>query len=316
MGNTSSEQQENVSTDSNTNKNNTGDTRNINTNKKNNWTLPSFVDVHDIMSDNAEKQQYFCECLRNHGYALLTMENKGNSNTNINNKDNYATKIAADIAALCADRNAYFNLPRDVKEMNKEDDGIVRYNLGYVSVEGVREYLKLRPNDPEKLWPKNPSTFAHNWHSLFDDLKEIGWKLFLQVAKYNDGSSGSNSKLSDAKTLQAIEEFVGAKSSMSLIHYYPVTNEDLQCVCEPHQDTGLITFGVCSEVPGLVIWDSVKQDWVEIEKHCKPGDLVVFVGQKVPLFSGSDIWHATEHKVVIAPGVERNSLVFLLDVAK
>lgn len=40
------------------------------------------------------------------------------------------------------------------------------------------------------------------------------------------------------------------KSSMSLIHYYPVTNDDKQCVCAPHEDTGLLTFGVCASLPG------------------------------------------------------------------
>jgi len=210
--------------------------------------------------------------------------------------------------ALFEDRNEYFAQPMEVKEMNKDKDG---NNLGYVEVPNVREYIKLRPSDPLSFWPTKPETFHENWTNVFSSLLKISWKCFLAVAQHEKGS-----KFSDPTVLSAIDEFVGIKSSISLIHYYQVMSDDKQCVCKPHEDTGLLTFGVCSDSPGLIIWDPVKNDWVEIEKLVQPGSLILFVGQKIPLFGTSSIWKPTLHKVDIPINTQRHSFVFLLDVAK
>ena len=60
----------------------------------------------------------------------------------------------------------------------------------------------------------------------------------------------------------------------------------------------------------------MKKDWVKVEEFVDPGDIVVFIGQKVPLFSGSELFTPTLHKVEVPPMTERNAMVFLLDVAK
>jgi isopenicillin N synthase-like dioxygenase len=65
-----------------------------------------------------------------------------------------------------------------------------------------------------------------------------------------------------------------------------------------------------------VVFDQLKKDWVEVEQHVKPTDIIAFIGQKTPLFSGNDFYKPTLHKVLVEPNTERNALVFLLDVAK
>jgi isopenicillin N synthase-like dioxygenase len=95
------------------------------------------------------------------------------------------------------------------------------------------------------------------------------------------------------------------------------TEEKERCVCELHRDTGLLTIGVCSDVQGLQIFDRKLNAWVRIESIATPCDIVLFIGEKVPLFGRSDRYPATPHRVMVRPsGEERYSLVFLLDIAK
>jgi len=259
------------------------------------WELPKPIFVDEIMSEDKEAQKYLCKCLSENTYAIITLENSENK-----------ANIAGAIDGLFKDRNGYFEQSQDVKQLNIAPDG---NNMGYIKVGNTREYIKLRISDPEELWPKHPPTIRNNWTNVHTYLKDISWKCFLAISNYEE------SKLND-ETLEAIEEFVQIKSSISLIHYYTVISDDKRCVCATHEDTGLLTFGVCSDSPGLIIWDPVKNDWVEIEKVAKPGSLILFVGQKVPMFSGSSTWKPTTHKVEIPTGTERHSFVFLLDVAK
>jgi len=262
------------------------------------WELPPRIKVVDLMTEEASAQRTLTECLRDFGYALLTLEGSNNP-----------SEFVECVTKINHDREGYFGQPSDVKTLNKDTDGV---NIGYINITGVREYIKLRASDEEKLWPKNPPTFKQNWLNLFNLLKPIAWKCFLSVAKFD----APENKLRDPEMVKAVEEFVDIKSSISLIHYYPVISEDKKCVCAAHEDTGLLTFGVVSDDPGLVIWDRVKGDWVEIEKEAKKNEIICFVGQKIPLFSGSSIWPATTHKVIVPVNVERSSLIFLLDVAK
>jgi isopenicillin N synthase-like dioxygenase len=106
----------------------------------------------------------------------------------------------------------------------------------------------LRTTDEESFWPQHPPSMKEDWITVYNQLQGLAWKCFLHMAKY-----APDTKLTDPTTLSAIEEFVGKKSSISLIHYFPAAKEDLdKCmVCAEHEDTGLLTFGVRSDVPGL-----------------------------------------------------------------
>jgi len=238
--------------------------------------------------------KYVTKCLLDHGYALISMK---------------ANKLAEKTKELFKDRDIYFSQQQEAKDANKDENN---FNIGYVKVTGIREYIKLRKGDPENLWPKEPPDMKDHWISVLDSLKDIAWKIFTSLSSF-----GPETKLNEPSVQSAIQEFVDSKSSISLIHYFPVPEENKSnCVCGVHEDTGLVTLGVRSDVPGLIVYDRLKQGWVEVEQYVEPGDVVAFLGQKIPLFSGSDAWKATTHKVEVPLMTERNALVFLLDVAK
>lgn len=164
---------------------------------------------------------------------------------------------------LFQERDAYFKLDMSEKEKSKTVD---RTNMGYIHVPSIREYLKLRPFEPE-LWPDNPPSLKKAFQNAFDSLKTIAWETFLCVADYE------GHQLGDPKTMEAVENFVHTKSSLSLIHYFALNDPSL-CPCDAHEDTGLITLGGFTDLPGLKMWDRVRKEWVEVEELMKPNDLV------------------------------------------
>jgi len=97
------------------------------------------------------------------------------------------------------------------------------------------------------MWPISPEGFSTHFKDLMSSFKELAWQCFVELAK--DGrTEGSDEKvpLINQENLSAVEEFVGRKSSLSLIHYYktpdsPSTKEleedgeDKFCVCELHK---------------------------------------------------------------------------------
>lgn len=113
------------------------------------------------------------------------------------------------------------------------------------------------------------------------------------------------------------------KSSVSMIHYYPQDREG-SCVCEEHKDTGLLTAVFKTGVPSLQMWDKHSQKYAKIEELVGDSDLVLFMGEKVPLFAQQDRnlpdaerFVATPHRVIVpSASVDRLSMAFLLDVAK
>jgi len=224
-------------------------------------------------------------------------------------------------------------------------------NLGYVSVK-VREYIKLRLSDPAELWPTQPDDFTDTFKNVFNKMKELTWCVFLGVAADGEG----NSRLLEEESVAAIRSFIDAKSSLSIIHYFKTenkeekeeeekekgneegTSEKLQSkdgegrydVCGLHRDSGILTCAVSSSVQGLEMFDFKLNGWVKIEELVKKlgrsSDkkeeeesiyLVMFIGEKIPLYSGHVTrYSATPHRVILNSNTERSSIVFLLDVAK
>ena len=105
--------------------------------------------------------------------------------------------------------------------------------------------------------------------------------------------------LIDDSTIDAIDDFVEQKSSISIIHYFPQPSSSTPA-CDTHTDTGLLTIGVRSDVPGLEIKNRRTGEFDKIEEgdQAPLHEMVLFVGQKVPLFSQSTVFESTEHRVV------------------
>lgn len=86
---------------------------------------------------------------------------------------------------------------------------------------------QLRPFEPE-LWPNDPPTFKTSFDNVFQILKAIAWETFLSVADFE------GHQLGDAKTINAVEQWVGTKSSLSLIHYFPRESGTIS-PCDAHE---------------------------------------------------------------------------------
>jgi len=269
----------------------------------------------------------------------------------------------------------YFDLPVDQKKQNSAVSELTggMTNLGYVRVEGVREYLKLRITDDAKLWPQLPERFKECFEEVFNDIKEISWNCFVALAsddrrEEKEEKEEKEERVISKETVDAVAEFVEKKSSLSLIHYFETKEkmnnkehnekesddgkeekeeEERIDVCSLHRDTGILTCAVVSEIQGLEMFDIQEDGWIKIEnlvgnqsKHYNPQKeneeekeeeeeneeeeeesapivLVLFIGEKVPLYSGNcPKYKATPHRVFLPAKTERSSIVFLLDVAK
>lgn len=108
-----------------------------------------------------------------------------------------------------------------------------------------------------------------------------------------------------------------------MIHYFPQSKQ-CACVCEEHKDTGLLTAVFKTGVPSLQMWDKQKKLYLKIEEMVNDNDLVLFMGEKIPLFAQQrgamddpNTYSATLHRVIVPEAnIDRLSMAFLLDVAK
>ncbi len=59
-------------------------------------------------------------------------------------------------------------------------------------------------------------------------------------------------------------------------------------------------------MPGLQIKDRALDQWVDVERLARPKrDAIVFMGEKIPLFSASNKFPATTHRVVRTRSLEK-----------
>mmetsp|Transcript_5774 Transcript_5774/g.6277 ORF Transcript_5774/g.6277 Transcript_5774/m.6277 type:complete len:302 (+) Transcript_5774:26-931(+) len=251
-----------------------------------------------LIENDKETQELYFQLMKKRGYVVVTAPPHA-----IN---------AAEILENAA--KDYFTQDMETKDKNQVSNLGMRANLGYVHVKGTREYIKLRPNDVEPLWPKYPTCFKKAYEEMYDHYSKLAWACFITLASHIDTTEGNTKPLLDPNTIDAVREFAFSKSSVSMIHYFSQTTE--ADVCTTHKDTGLLTFLLRTRVPSLEIWDKVEKKYIQAEKLCAVGDVFVYMGEKMPLFTGSRDFNATPHRVIMPPGTERISMAFLLDIAK
>jgi len=259
-------------------------------------TLPPTIQAQDIVDGQAKAREEFCLSLKERGYALLR-----------GNKETLETSEALEQKSL-----EFFKLANDEKMKNGD---AMNNNVGYVLITGVREYIKLRPFDPPELWPQAPADFKTAYDSFFASHSKVAFSCFETLAHYIDQSDPTKKPLLNKDEIEAIQEFITSKSSVSMIHYFAHKFESA-CVCSEHKDTGLLTFIIRTKFPALEMWDKSVHKYVKLEEMTEVGDLIVFMGEKIPLFSTSKIFLATPHRVNMGPDKDRLSMAFLLDVAK
>jgi hypothetical protein len=122
-------------------------------------------------------------------------------------------------------------------------------------------------------------------------------------------------------TFKPIRDFLPEGSSMSVIRYSEkietASDKELEThiPCDAHYDTGIVTFILISEVPGLEVVDQVTKKWIPLEKLGRPGDLVLILGRKVQmLFNPNAKLNPTFHQVQIPKSVRRHSILFFCDI--
>jgi isopenicillin N synthase-like dioxygenase len=253
--------------------------------------LPPKIDLLLLIANNAEARRQFVENIKTRGYTVIRMDPETVQRYN----------------ALKNISKQYFEQPQEIKNNNADVD---RNNLGYVVVPGVREYLKLRPNDIEAYWPNQFPEFRGIFDAFFERCYNTAWACFDSIAHHEE----KDTRLIPADTVAAIQEFVPVKSSVSVIHY--LAQEDDKCACEEHTDTGLVTLLLRTAVPSLEIWDALNKCYVKAEALCGEDEMLAFIGEKVPMFTNSKKFPATLHRVMMPSGTDRTSVAFLLDVAK
>jgi isopenicillin N synthase-like dioxygenase len=141
----------------------------------------------------------------------------------------------------------------------------------------------------------------------------------------------------DPKLKDAVMERIPQRSSISFIHYVPrdepskradpsevssaIDEDGLNVPSKVHTDTGIMTFILCNDVPGLLVENRAKQNdddaWFAVETMFSPYKyLFCILGNKTELFSlkAEFALKPTVHKVAIPYGVERHSLLYFVDV--
>jgi len=257
------------------------------------FSFPVAVEATHIIDKNESAQVLLYHNLKRHGYCPIKVTNTTKSTS----------------SRLSSVAFEYFDQSQEIKNKNLEKD---KNNLGYVHIKGVREYLKLRPSDPPELWPTHPDDFTNTFVSFFETYAQIAINSFQLISNYRDPVD--NEPLIPPDKVTIISEYLEEKSSVSMIKYFSL--EEAKEVCSYHTDTGILTFITRTSRPSLQMYDREYEEYIKVEEYLEEGDIIVFSGEKTPLFACSSKLTATPHRVHMEAGGERMSIAFLLDVAK
>jgi len=269
-------------------------------------TRPAIRPLSSLVPRTPEFQQ-FCQDLLDEGFAVIGL----------------GEKYKQEIDALNEVSKDFFKLPPEIKLLN---DDPKHEGLGYVGSNSHKEYLKLRRyGDRNKNWPNNPPQLRDIFIKGLDLFHEISWKIYQELSYFTLTNTNPKSKPYSEEDWKGIKEAVFELGSIGATHYYPrnkkeADSSNLVDICDAHRDTGILTFVVVSEVPGLQLWDRKNNVWMDAEKILHPERnsqhiLIVMMGEKVQMFTGSSVLEATYHRVMVPPETRRDSLLFFMDVS-
>jgi len=208
-------------------------------------------------------------------------------------------------------------------------------NQGYIYIKGVKEFLKLKPNDPDEAFPPNPTELKTTYPVLYNKLLELLMFTLNEICQVKAPTDGG--PYFEEKLIETVRQYSKRDSSVSLIHYFGNDYNDFQSdnkkkedienteefhiegIKYPsgtHTDTGIMTLITCAEVSGLQVWDRKTEKFLEVEKMFDPiADMFLIVGRKMNLFARKDkLFEPTTHRVALPAGTERSSLLFFMDV--
>jgi len=184
----------------------------------------------------------------------------------------------------------------------------------------------LRKDDPLP----DVEDFQTKFERFRKNINDVAVQCLDLLCNYQceDGQSFLEEKL-----YHDVKKGIEKKSSISMIHYYPRKppeereegdklgdDEEGQNVpSKTHTDTGLITLISCAEVPGLQVENRANGEFLEVETiyaETARRDLFVIIGRKIELFARKEpaFFKATVHRVVLPYNIERNSMLYFVDI--
>jgi len=188
---------------------------------------------------------------------------------------------------------------------------------------GLRSFLKLRPTSTE--FPEHSDYFKYHYDNCFNSLFPLAQKCFTILASELQ-SNGDPYIASDLE--KDLLNKMSIRSSISVINYFsipkPIILDDIWTnnffiPSNVHQDTGILTFIMCSDVPALQVRARGSNEWTTVEKLADPGtDLFCILGKKMEILRSNqneDLkYEATWHRVILPYDTKRDSLLLFLDV--
>jgi len=214
----------------------------------------------------------------------------------------------------------FFELDKEIKMKNEDPK---QEGLGYVGSNKWKEYLKLRIHgDRNKNFPEEPKELKEAFTDCLGFFHKITWPILQELNAYTLKYTDPQTKPFTDLEWQGIEQAVVEIGSIGVTHYYPRPDggDALVDICNAHKDTGILTFVMVSEVPGLQVLDRKNNNWFDIERllhpqRSKQNLLVVLMGEKIHMFTGSSVLKPTEHRVMVPPETRRDSLLYFMDVS-
>jgi len=259
----------------------------------------------------------FKQSMQEYGVAILTM-------------DDEETRTA--ILEYLEVAKGFFDLSQEEKVKYSRTEELRKVNEGYLLVEGTKEFLKLKHKDSKM--PRDDPELAEKFPKAWTAMHKICERLLEIVG---EGLMDDGKPYIDPTLYSIVKEKMALRSSVSIIHYFPVERdpagelvegENLSVPSAIHQDTGLFTLILCSNVQGLEVqtnqsppsYDGQESDehpYLKVETMATVHhDLFCIMGRKIELFSRIQppTYTATWHRVRLPSNTERYSTLFFCDV--
>jgi len=216
----------------------------------------------------------------------------------------------------------FFKQETNIKKINEDPK---KEGMGYVETK-TKQYLKLRKyGDRTQKFPETPSDLKEKYVEGLNIFHSITWNILRELCRFTHKYTNPEAIQFSDKDWNIIEDAVKEMGSIGVTHYSPRPKEEVDSsnmvdICSAHRDTGILTFVVVSEVPGLQVWDRSKDTWMDVERllwpqRAKQHLLVAMMGEKIEMFTGSKVLKATDHRVMVPPETGRDSLLYFMDVS-
>jgi isopenicillin N synthase-like dioxygenase len=160
------------------------------------------------------------------------------------------------------------------------------------NVPDIKEFFHIGPINilnlnvyPKNKWPKYFSEFEEDFKELYrqyDNTAKTIVKAILRLYNIRD---------------KRISELIaGDNSILRLINYPKIENDEIGNRASEHTGINLIGIQICPSQPGLEIYTKNKE-WIRINKKVWNANLVINIGEMLPIILNDENVKATLHRV-------------------